>query len=233
MGQFNLRNILKLGDTATAEWCSKLIGDAQILHADPNYELVDGIGEKKSFGPKLQTQRVVLDSELTSIPEINSRKRVGLTGYYLGTNVYRHTYKWGELKELFVKKDVRYKDFEPIPKEWEQLAPWTLSDWNRLGISQVMQHLQFKTQAEQLEAQLKSGSFIPRSTGVFGNNPTTEEDEDEFENLESQENQGANPVNKPVNPKLKSLLNKRSPKNPPTRSNIFKKRPSPPGHTRN
>ncbi|MDF5716080.1 MAG: type IV secretion system DNA-binding domain-containing protein [Rhizonema sp. NSF051] len=232
MGQFNLRNILKLGDTATAEWCSKLIGDAQIVHADSNYEIVDGIGEKKGFGPKLQTQRVVLDSELTSIPEINRRKRVGLTGYYLGTNVYRHIYKWRELKELFVKKDVRYKDFEPIPKEWEELVPWTPSDWNRLGISKVMQHLQFKLQAEQLEEQLKSGSYIPRSTGVFENTPNTEEDDDEIENLESQENQGQNLVTKPVNPKLKSLMNKRSPKKSPTRSNIFKKRQPPTGPSR-
>ncbi|MBW4589688.1 type IV secretion system DNA-binding domain-containing protein [Aetokthonos hydrillicola Thurmond2011] len=234
MGQFNLKNILKLGDTATAEWCSKLIGEAEIIHADPNYEVVNDIGEKKGFNPKLQTQRVVLASELTSIPEIDSKERVGLTGYYLGTNVYRHTYKWQELNKIFVNKDLGYEDFEPIPKQWEELLPWTPSDWNRLGISQVMQHLQFKMQAEQLENQLKSGSYAARSAGGFENTFTTEDDDDdEFENLESQENQGSNLVNKFVNPKLKSLVNKRSPKKPPARSNIFKKRQPPPGPSRN
>ncbi len=233
MGQFSLKNILKLDDTATAEWFSKLIGDAEFIHPDPSYELKDGIGEKKSFNPKVQPKRVVLTSELNSIPPINPRKRVGLTGYYLGTNVYRHTYKWWQMKDLFVEKDLRYKDFEPIPPEWEHLQPWTISDWNRLGVAKVMQHIQLKMQAEQLENQFKSNpTFLSSTVGIDGTISSTD-DEDDVELTENQVNQGLSQGNHPVKPNIKSQMNKRSPQNPPTRSNIFKKRQPPTGPSRN
>lgn len=236
LGQFGLKNILKLDDTATAEWCSKLIGDVEIIRADSTYEYVEGYGgghgDKKNFNRKVHTQRVVMPSELASIPPIDPDRRIGLTGYYLNKDVYQHTYKWWELEEVFVKKDQSHLDFEPIPPEWEQLTPWTPADWHRLGISKVMQHLQFKMQAEQLENQFKSGSQISSGTGGFGSTLTPDEEQEEIENLENQENQGPNTGNNPIKPTMKSLMNKRSRQKPPTRSNIFKKRQPPTGHSR-
>ncbi|MBP5976453.1 type IV secretion system DNA-binding domain-containing protein [Brasilonema sp. CT11] len=234
LGQFQSKNFLRLDDTATAEWCSKLIGEAEVIRADCGYEYVDdgsdmGYGKKNNFNRKNHIHRVVLPAELTSIQPINAQKKVGLTGFYLGMEFYKHTYKWWELEDMFVNKDLQKPDFQPIPPDWEQLSPWTPADWGRLGISNIIQQLQLKKQAQQLQNKSKhSASSSSKSNGsaVSLTPPNTYDDDDD--DAISIDDDGLSPPNININPISKLPINKRLSRKPPPRFTPKFKKGNPP-----
>lgn len=176
LGQFGLKNFLLLSDVPTAEWCSKLIGEAEITRANISYDWLEdggilGHGKKNAFTTQTQTHRIVMPSELTSMPPINIKNNIGMTGYYLGSELYKHTYSVQELKKLFISKDPSQPDFIPILPDWEILEPWGARDFARLGITQIMEQMMLKQNKEGLEKSLSQ----PDAVVV-----TADEDEIEF-----------------------------------------------------
>lgn len=151
-GQFQHKAVLQLNDEPTADWASKHIGDAELcrLVESISYGSTSGWsgGESLSLNgsttrttninPQYSVQRAVFASELMAIPPVSDKTGDGLTGYYLGRAVYRHTYTLRELNRYLKPKQDTYADCVQISAEHQRLQPWGPEDAMRLGVPQLL-----------------------------------------------------------------------------------------------
>lgn len=151
-GQFQHKAVLRLNDEPTADWASKHIGDAEIcrLVESTSYGSTSGWSGGTSFSlsgsnsrttninPQYSVQRAVFASELMAMQPVSQETGDGLTGYYLGRAIYRHTYTLRELDHYLKPKQETYADFVPISAEHQRLHPWGPDDVVRLNTPQLL-----------------------------------------------------------------------------------------------
>jgi len=133
-GQFENKAILRLNDDVTSEWASKLIGEVYQRRITSSTSHNHRYETTHTQGETFERKRAVLASEFTSIAPVNFQTGQGLTGYYLGEQVYRTTYPIPLLKKLLLPKATDAQDFVPAPSASQRLFPWSGQDLQRLGL---------------------------------------------------------------------------------------------------
>ncbi|MDZ8260606.1 type IV secretion system DNA-binding domain-containing protein [Nostoc sp. ChiQUE01b] len=156
VSQCRHKALLRVEDEDTAEFCSKLIGDAEVKIMTSNYQWEQdvgglvGHGEKSGISEQRRFQRAVLPSNFQNLQPVDFSNNVGLSGYFISRFVHQHTYSVQELKELLPRPDDTYPNFVPKDPQFMQLMPWTDADLERLGLTEVFQKLRLKELEEKL-----------------------------------------------------------------------------------
>jgi type IV secretory pathway TraG/TraD family ATPase VirD4 len=136
-GQFRHKAFLRLDEPHTAEWASKLIGDAKIERKTEGVTR-SSQGRSVTTGYQYETTRVVQESVFMSIDPINKERGQGLTGYYLGVDAYPLIYPIDVISNDLLPKSSMVKDFIPAPHSYQKLQDWTDEDLHRLGIYHIL-----------------------------------------------------------------------------------------------
>lgn len=156
VSQCRHKALLRVEDEDTAEFCSKLIGDAEVKIMTSSYQWQQdvgrlvGHGEKSGSNEQRRFQRAVLSSNFQNIDPVDFDNNLGLSGYYISRFVHQHTYSVQELKELLPRPDDSYPNFVAKDAQFMQLMPWTDGDLERLGLTKVFQQLRLKEFEEKL-----------------------------------------------------------------------------------
>jgi hypothetical protein len=147
LSQCRFKGFLKQSDQESAKWSAQAIGDTEIKRqqGSSNFEPIlmgfTGISRRQGATEIIQQKNLVLPSEFINIPPINPITGQGLTGYYQVMGCHRHYEPWQSLKNRLHPSSEYVADFEPAPAHYQRLQPWTEADWERLGITYVMQRI--------------------------------------------------------------------------------------------
>lgn len=136
-GQFRHKAFLRLDSEPTAEWASKLIGDAEIRRITEGTTMSKD-GRNRTLTEQFQTIRVIKASEFLSILPINQNIGQGMTGYYLGQKAYKHFYTLDFISQNLLPKSDKVSDFIKSPDSYQRLESWTDEDLRRLGIHHIL-----------------------------------------------------------------------------------------------
>lgn len=136
-GQFRHKAFLRLDSEPTAEWASKLIGDAEIRRITEGVTMSKD-GRNRTLTEQFQTIRVVKPSEFLSILPINENIGQGMIGYYLGQKAYQLLYPIDFIRQNLWAKSDKVPDFLKSPDSYQRLEPWTEEDLHRLSIHHIL-----------------------------------------------------------------------------------------------
>ena len=147
LSQCRLKGFLKQSDQDSARWSAQAIGDTEIKRQQatndyrPIFGHLEGINLRRGSTEVIQQKNLVLPSEFINIPPINAATNQGMTGYYQVIGCHKHYTSWKSLKKRLHPPSEYVTDFEPAPVSNQKLKPWTKADWERLGITEVMEAL--------------------------------------------------------------------------------------------
>lgn len=165
LSQCRLKGFLKLSDQESASWAAKAIGDTEIKRQQasndyqPMFGHLTGITMRKGSTEVIQQKNLVLPSEFINIPPINPDSNQGLTGCYQVIDCHKHYETWQSLKKRLHPTCEYVADFEPAPVSHQRLKPWTEEDWERLGITEIMQRLQLEEKLPNEDKETDTGGW--------------------------------------------------------------------------
>lgn len=145
-GQFRHKAFLKMSDAATAYWASEQLGDSELQRTQASLQHKSGAAgtfswsERTGSNQSIQQTRLVMPSEFMSIKAVHPPSGLGLTGYYQASSVnYKNYTPWAKLQAQLQPASEFVRDDDYAPEEHQYPAPWSTDDWERLGITAVMQ----------------------------------------------------------------------------------------------
>ena len=147
LSQCRLKGFLKQSDQDSSRWSAQAIGDTEIKRQQatndyrPIFGHMEGINLRRGSTEVIQQKNLVLPSGFINIPPINADTNQGMTGYYQVIDCHKHYESWQSLKKRLQPASEYVADFEPAPVSNQKLKPWTKDDWQRLGITKVMEAL--------------------------------------------------------------------------------------------
>lgn len=131
---------LRLNDPGTKEWASRYF-DNQVLKTR---KITKHRGGKRPRNEETETQeektRALVSPEkfgqLSNPVKIIKQE---LEAYYISNNIaYKSGYSSRQIAKGIIKPSKQVSGFDPAPDSWMKLQPWTPDDWERLGITHLM-----------------------------------------------------------------------------------------------
>jgi type IV secretory pathway TraG/TraD family ATPase VirD4 len=148
LGQIRHKGFLKLSDSVTAEWASQQFGEAELKRTQGTTKFNTGAAglvvwsDRTGGSQTIQQTRRVLPSEIMHVPAINAATGQGMTGYYMAnTELYKDYTPWNTLEKALPSPNPLMENFQEAPPQWQKLKPWTVEDWERLGIAHHMRRI--------------------------------------------------------------------------------------------
>ncbi|MGI2906159.1 type IV secretory system conjugative DNA transfer family protein [Tolypothrix sp. VBCCA 56010] len=138
LGQFNHIAALRLREEETAKWIAGIIGKWYGMRYTSSVSSSWNQPDQHSFQEQYFEEYVVDPGELTAIPAFRPDLGKGLKGFYYGHVNWWCTYHADIVKSLTPLG--QSKNFDPMPKRYQELDIWEDDDYKRLGI----RHLQEK-----------------------------------------------------------------------------------------
>ncbi|MEO1395983.1 MAG: type IV secretion system DNA-binding domain-containing protein [Cyanobacteria bacterium J06634_5] len=128
MSQFGHIAALRQTDRETEEWLRNIAGKTEVR------ERYYRKGKNKRKTQAFREERKLSQGSLNGIPAFEPTLGSGMKGFYISPDKkWWHTYEPSIVQKLPLQGDPS-RNFLKMPKEYQELAPWTTDDWQRLNI---------------------------------------------------------------------------------------------------
>jgi type IV secretory pathway TraG/TraD family ATPase VirD4 len=132
LGQFNHIAALRLREEETAKWIAGIIGKFYAVRQTRSISTSWDNPAQHSVSEQYYEEFAVDPAELTDIPAFRPDLGQGLKGFYVGHVNWWHTYGADVVKRLAPSS--QSKNFDPMPKRYQELDLWEDEDYKRLSI---------------------------------------------------------------------------------------------------